>query len=306
MTKNRSVRLAELLAEATAILTEAHVPSPRVDAELLAAHVLGVPRGRLAVAPDLDPDQERTFRHLVARRAAREPVQHLTGEAPFRYEVLQVGPGVFIPRPETEQLVMWGLSWLRAQGVHQPRVVDLCAGSGAIAIAVAAEKSGATVVAVERSPSALPWLRRNVEAAVAAGRLAPGSRLIVVEGDATDPAVLAEIDGSVDLVLSNPPYVPQLNRPTLPPEVAEHDPPEALFAGPDGLDVIRALIPRIATLLRPGGAFALEHDETHVHVVPTLLAADGRFTQVETHKDLARRPRFTSGVRAVSPETVAD
>jgi release factor glutamine methyltransferase len=306
VTKNRSVRLAELLAEATAILTEAHVPSPRVDAELLAAHVLGVPRGRLAVAPDLDPDQERTFRHLVARRAAREPVQHLTGEAPFRYEVLQVGPGVFIPRPETEQLVMWGLSWLRAQGVHQPRVVDLCAGSGAIAIAVAAEKSGATVVAVERSPSALPWLRRNVEAAVAAGRLAPGSRLIVVEGDATDPAVLAEIDGSVDLVLSNPPYVPQLNRPTLPPEVAEHDPPEALFAGPDGLDVIRALIPRIATLLRPGGAFALEHDETHVHVVPTLLAADGRFTQVETHKDLARRPRFTSGVRAVSPETVAD
>lgn len=294
--------MAELLVEATAILAEAHVPSPRVDAELLAAHVLGVPRGRLAVAPDLDPDQERTFRELVARRAAREPVQHLTGEAPFRYEILQVGPGVFIPRPETEQLVMWGLSWLRAQGIDQPRVVDLCAGSGAIAISLAAEKAGATVVAVERSASALPWLRRNVEAA----RLAPGSRIVVVEGDATDPAVLAEIDGSVDLVLTNPPYVPRLDRPTLPPEVAEHDPPEALFAGPDGLDVIRALIPRIAALLRPGGAFAMEHDETHVHVVPTLIAADGRFEQVETHKDLARRPRFTSGVRAVSPESVAD
>jgi release factor glutamine methyltransferase len=301
-----SVRLAQLLAEATAILTEAHVPSPRVDAELLAAHVLGIPRGRLAVAPDLDPDQERTYRELVARRAAREPVQHLTGEAPFRYEVLQVGPGVFIPRPETEQLVMWGLSWLRSRGIDQPRVVDLCAGSGAIAISVAAEKSGATVVAVEQAASALPWLRRNVEAAVEAGRLAPGSRLVVVEGDATDPAVLAEIDGTVDLVLSNPPYVPQLNRPTLPPEVAEHDPPEALFAGPDGLEVIRALIPRIATLLRPGGAFALEHDDTHVHVVPALIAADGRFEQIETHEDLARRPRFTSAVRAVSPQSVAD
>lgn len=296
------MRLAELLAEATAILAEAHVPSPRVDAELLAAHVLGVPRGRLAVAPDPDPDQEHTFRQLVARRAAREPVQHLTGEAPFRYEILQVGPGVFIPRPETEQLVMWGLSWLRAQGIDEPRVVDLCAGSGAIAISVAAEKSGATVVAVERSESALPWLRRNVEAA----RLAPGSRLVVVAGDATDPAVLAELDGTVDLVLSNPPYVPRLDRPTLPPEVAEHDPPEALFAGPDGLDVIRALIPRIAALLRPGGAFALEHDETHVHVVPALVAADGRFEQVETHEDLARRPRFTSAVRAVSAPTVAD
>jgi protein-(glutamine-N5) methyltransferase, release factor-specific len=296
------VRLGELLAEATAILAEAHVPSPRVDAELLAAHVLGVPRGRLAVAPDPDPDQERTFRQLVARRAAREPVQHLTGEAPFRYEILQVGPGVFIPRPETEQLVMWGLSWLRAQGIDQPRVVDLCAGSGAIAISIATEKSGATVLAVEQSESALPWLHRNV----AAARPAPGSRVVVVPGDATDPAVLVELDGTVDLVLSNPPYVPRLDRPTLPPEVAEHDPPEALFAGPDGLDVIRALIPRIATLLRPGGAFAMEHDETHVHVVPALVAADGRFEQVETHEDLARRPRFTSAVRAVSPATVAD
>jgi release factor glutamine methyltransferase len=296
------VGLARLIAEATQTLAAAGVPSPRVDAELLAAHVLGVPRGRLAVAPDPDAGQERTFRDLVARRAAREPLQHLTGLAPFRYELLHVGPGVFIPRPETEQLVMWGLSWLRAQGIDEPRVVDLCAGSGAIAVSVAAEKSGATVLAVEQSPEALPWLRRNVEAVAAA----PGSRVIVVRGDATDPAVLAELDGRVDLVLSNPPYVPHLDRPALPPEVVEHDPPEALFGGPDGLDVIRRLIPRIAALLRPGGAFALEHDETHVHVVPSLVAADGRFEQVETHPDLARRPRFTSAVRAGSGPAVAD
>jgi release factor glutamine methyltransferase len=180
--------------------------------------------------------------------------------------------------------------------------VDLCAGSGAIAVSIAAEKAGATVLAVEQSSSALPWLRRNAEE----GRRAPGSRVVVVEGDATDPGVLADIDGSVDLVLSNPPYVPQLTRPALPPEVAAHDPPEALFAGADGLAVIRPLIGRIATLLRPGGAFAIEHDETHVHVVPSVVAADGRFEQVEGHTDLARRPRFTSAVRAGEPSRVAD
>jgi release factor glutamine methyltransferase len=290
------------MAEATAILTAAGVPSPRVDAELLAADVLGLSRGRLATAPDLDAEQERAYRELVGRRAAREPLQHLTGLAPFRYQMLHVGPGVFIPRPETEQLVMWGLSWLRAQGITQPRVVDLCAGTGAIAVSVAAEKTGATVLAVEQSPSALPWLRRNAEAV----RSAPGSRMIVVEGDVTDPATLAEVDGTVDLVLSNPPYVPQVDRHALPPEVVEHDPPEALFAGLDGLDVIRPLIGRIASLLRPGGAFAMEHDETHVHVVPSLVAADGRFEQIEAHADLARRPRFTSAVRAGEQSSVAD
>lgn len=291
------VRLTQLLAEATAILTAAHVPSPRVDAELLAVHVLGIARGRLATAPDLDEDQQRAYRELVRRRADREPLQYLTGWAPFRYEELRVGPGVFVPRPETEQLVMWGLSWLRAQEISEPRVVDLCAGSGAIALSVAAEKTGATVLAVERSETALSWLRRNAEA----GRTAPGSRVIAIAGDATDPAVLAELDGTVDLVLSNPPYVPEVARPALPPEVAAYDPPEALFAGPDGLDVIRPLIGRIAALLRPGGAFAVEHDETHVHVVPALITADGRFEQVEGHTDLARRPRFTSAVRSAGP-----
>jgi release factor glutamine methyltransferase len=293
MRDDGGVRLAQLLTEATAILAAAGIPSPRVDAELLAAHVLGLPRGRLVTAPDPDPGAERALRELLARRAAREPLQYLTGLAPFRYEQLHVGPGVFVPRPETEQLVMWGLSWLRAHEIAEPRVVDLCAGSGAIAVSVAAEKTGATVLAVERSAAALPWLRRNAEEI----RTAAGSRVIVVAGDATDPAVLGEIDTTVDLVLTNPPYVPQLDRPALPPEVADHDPPEALYAGPDGLDVIRPLIRRIAALLRPGGAFAMEHDETHVHVVPSLVAADGRFEQVEIHADLARRPRFTTAVR---------
>jgi release factor glutamine methyltransferase len=296
------VRLARLLAQATATLAAAHVASPRADAELLAAHVLGIARGRLATAPDPDRTQEKAYRDLVARRAAREPLQHLTGVAPFRYELLRVGPGVFIPRPETEQLVMWGLSWLRANDIAQPRVVDLCAGSGAIAIAVAAEKPGATIVAVEASAQALPWLRHNAEA----GRYATGSRVLVVAGDATDPGALADLDGTVDLVLTNPPYVPLVARPALPPEVTDHDPADALFAGEDGLAVIRPLIGRIATLLRPGGAFAIEHDETHVHVVPSLVVADGRFEQVEAHLDLTRRPRFTTAVRVGAPSRVAD
>jgi release factor glutamine methyltransferase len=197
---------------------------------------------------------------------------------------------------------MWGLSWLRAHAIAEPRVVDLCAGSGAIAISLAAEKAGASVVAVERSRVALPWLRGNV----AGARLAAGSRVVVVAGDATDPAVIADLDGTVDLVLTNPPYLPEVSRGALAPEVVDHDPAEALFGGPDGLDVIRPLIGRIATLLRPGGAFAMEHDETHVHVVPSLLEADGRFEQVESHRDLADRPRFTSAVRAGSPSRVAD
>jgi release factor glutamine methyltransferase len=296
------VRLTALITEATNTLKAAHIGSPRVDAELLAAHVLGIERGKLHTAPDPNRAQAAAYRRLIARRAAREPLQHLTGLAPFRYEQVHVGPGVFIPRPETEQLVMWGLSWLRAENVAEPRVADLCAGSGAIAVSLAGEKAGATVLAVERSPQAVPWLRRNAQECAKAA----GSRVVVVEGDATDPTVLADIDGTVDLVLTNPPYVPEVAAANLPPEVTEYDPPEALFAGADGLAVIRPLIGRIAALLRPGGAFAMEHDESHKHVVPALVAADGRFERVECHPDLARRPRFTTGVRAGGTARVAD
>jgi release factor glutamine methyltransferase len=166
-------------------------------------------------------------------------------------------------------------------------VADLCAGSGAIAIAVATEKPGTEVWAVERDVQAVRWLARN----------AAGTGVNVVVGDATDPAVLADLDGTVDLVLTNPPYVPEVARAGLPPEVVEHDPAPAVFAGTDGLDVIRPLIGRIAGLLRPGGALAMEHDDTHAYVVPKLLDADGRFEAIELHHDLARNPRFTTAVR---------
>ena len=263
------------------VLTAGRVDSPRVDAELLAAHVLGVGRTRLALVEAFTPAQLAAYDDLVARRAARVPLQHLTGSAPFRELDLAVGPGVFIPRPETELLVDWALRVAPAGGL----VVDLCAGSGAIALSVAAEAREVTVYAVEQAPSALAWLRRN----------AAGSSVRVVAGSVLDPTVLSTVDGQVDVVLCNPPYVPAGTP--VPPEVAEHDPAEAVFAGPDGLAVIRPVIARAAGLLRPGGWFGVEHDDSHGAVVPELLRADGRYAEIEDHVDLAGCPRFATARR---------
>lgn len=259
----------------------------RVDAELLAAYVLGVPRGRLALARGFTPDQLAEFDRLVARRAGGEPLQHLVGSAPFRHLELAVGPGVFVPRPETELLAGWGIA------AAQPgsTVVDLCSGSGAVALAVAQEVPGARVFAVERAPAALAWLRRNAAARAEAG----DTPIRVIEGDAADPAVLAELDGAVDLVLCNPPYVPA--GVDVPADVTDHDPAEAVFAGPDGLSVIRPVIARAAALLRPGGGFGVEHDDTHGEAVPALLRADGRFLDIVDHRDLAGRPRYATARR---------
>ncbi|HEX6869838.1 MAG TPA: peptide chain release factor N(5)-glutamine methyltransferase [Micromonosporaceae bacterium] len=292
------MRVAEALGETTTTLQAANVAVPRVDAELLVAFVAGVARGRLHTANDLNDDQVARLRELARLRARHVPLQHLTGTAPFRHLDLAVGDGVFIPRPETELMVEWGLRWLRGQSepADGPLVVDLCAGSGAIAASVATELPAARVVAVEREPAALAWLRRNAEP----------HRVRVVDGDAVNPAVLADLDGTVDLVLTNPPYLPEIGAAGLPPEVIEHEPHQALFGGADGLAVIRPLIDRIGALLRPGGGFAMEHDETHAYVVPTLVAQDGRFTEVALHHDLARRPRFTTATKAVAAQRVAD
>lgn len=276
------------VAAAVRTLTAAGVPSPRADAEVLAALVLGVPRGRLPLAGDPTPAQRARLQRLVARRAARVPLQHLTGTAGFGHLELAVGPGVFVPRPETELLAQWAVRTGAGLG-DGAVVVDLGSGSGALALAIAQALPAARVYAVERSPAALRWLRRN-----AAARAAAGDRPIeVVAGDATDPAVLAGLAGTVDLVVANPPYVP--DGTPVPPEVAGHDPPEAVFAGPDGLAVLRPVIARAAALLRGGGWCGLEHDETHAVAVPRLLG--GWFAQVSDHRDLAGRPRFATGRR---------
>ncbi|MEV4512532.1 peptide chain release factor N(5)-glutamine methyltransferase [Dactylosporangium sp. NPDC049525] len=271
-----------VITAATRVLAGAGVASPRVDAELLTAHVLGVSRSRLLTAPPPDAAQCAEIDRLVAARRTRIPLQHLTGTAPFYGHEFEVGPGVFVPRFETELLVEWALQHVPGE---KTRIVDLCGGSGAIAVAVAQQQS--EVYCVEQSPAALRWLRRNV------ARLAPDVR--VVEGDATDPAVLRGLDGTVDLVLSNPPYVPEGAPVDV--EVAVHDPHDAVFAGADGLALMPGLVGRATDLLRPGGWLGIEHDDTQGASLPELIRATGRFDAVTDHRDLAGRPRFVTGRR---------
>lgn len=201
-----------------------------------------------------------------------------------------VGPGVFVPRPETELLLEWGLA--ATAGKKAPLVVDLCTGSGALALGYAAARPDAEVRAVERDPVALSWARRNADARAALG----DTPIRLVAGDVTDPALLTELDGRVDLVLCNPPYVPEYTD--VPPEVRDHDPHDAVFSGVDGLGVIRPVVALAARLLAPGGAFAVEHDDTHGEVVPALLASRSVLADVTGHADLAGRPRFSTARRA--------
>ena len=275
-------RLAPELAAATKQLAAAGVESPRVDAELIAADVLGVGRGRLVIIDTIRGDELRRFAELVARRATRIPLQHLLGTAAFRHLELAVGAGVFVPRPETELLAGWGIEHT-APGAT---VVDLCSGTGAIALAVADEAAPGRVVAVERSSAALEYLRRNAAAYPV---------VEVLRGDVTDPGLAGELPAQVDVVLCNPPYVPEGT--VVPPEVAEHDPAEAVFGGADGLAVIRPVLALAARLLRPGGVVGIEHDDVHAVAVPELLRADGRFIDVTEHRDLAGRPRFATARR---------
>jgi len=281
----------EAVAGAVSRLGEAGVASPRFDAEELAAFVLGVSRSALVAAGSFSAEQADRFAGLVDERARRVPLQHLTGVAGFRYLELAVGPGVFVPRPETELLAGWGLDTLRAAGLERPVVVDLCTGSGAIALAVAHECPGAEVHGVERESHAIAWARRNAGARASAG----DPPIDLVQGDATAGAVLAELDGTVDLVLTNPPYVP--DGAFVVPEVAEHDPGAALWGGPDGLAVVRLLADRAAALLRPGGWLGIEHADAQGEALPRLLAAAGYWDDIADHRDLAGRDRFTTARR---------
>ncbi|SNR44685.1 release factor glutamine methyltransferase [Blastococcus mobilis] len=260
-----------------------------MDAELLLATVLGVSRGRLLTLIDVPDDVSVRFATLLDQRADRVPLQHLTGRAPFRFLELAVGPGVFVPRPETEQLTGWALE--RLAGLDGPIVVDLGSGSGAIALSIAHEHPGARVTAVERDRGAIEWTRHNALSRVAAGDTPVG----VVEGDMTDPALLSELDGRVTVVVSNPPYVP--DDAVLPREVADHDPPLALWGGPDGLDVVRGMLTVAARLLHPGGWLGIEHADQQGGSLPALVRAHGAFADVEDHPDLAGRPRFTTARR---------
>jgi len=269
-----------LLGEATARLRAAGIASPDFDAAELLAFVTGSSRLHLS---DPTPDQKLRYDDLIARRAAREPLQHLTGTAAFRYRELAVGPGVFVPRPETEVMVGWILD--RIADVPHPLVVDLCSGSGAIAGAVATERPDSIVHAVELSPEACVWARRNLA----------GTGAVLHEGDID--GCLPEFDGQVDAVISNPPYIPLTAWESVTAEVRDHDPALALWSGDDGLDEIKVVAATAGRLLKPGGWFACEHADVQGESAPAVFTATASFTEVRDQLDLAGRHRFTTGRR---------
>ncbi|WP_026875212.1 peptide chain release factor N(5)-glutamine methyltransferase [Jiangella gansuensis] len=283
--------LREQLRSATDRLARAEVPSPRHDAEALAAHVLGVERGALVTHPE--PGEKFTARYddLVRRRAERIPLQHLTGQAHFRHVTLQVGPGVFIPRPETELTAGVAVDEARAvvAAGRVPVVVDLFSGSGAIAVSVATEVRPCMVHAVEREDDAVAWLRRN----------AAGNSIIVHRDDVALVAQrsLSMLLGQVDVVAANPPYVPAAAD-IRDPEVAEHDPAAALWSGDDGLDAMRVLADVAARLLRPGGLVVAEHADVQGEAAPEVFRRHGAWADVADHLDLAGRPRYVTARRA--------
>lgn len=278
----RPVTMRQVIADAADALAAAGVGSPRVDAELLAAHAAGVDRWRVAF---LEPDTEfaTRYRDLVAQRAQRVPLQHLTGTAAFGPIAVHVGPGVFVPRPETESL----LEWVLAQSLSAaPVIVDLCTGSGALALALAHSVTNARVVAVDDSDEALAYARRNIA----------GTTVEVRRADVTSDGVLGDLDAAVDVLVSNPPYIPDGSE--LEPEVAQHDPAHALFGGPDGMTIIDSLAGVAARLLKPGGVCAVEHDDTTSQRTVDAFVRTGDFVDVTARHDLAGRPRFVTAVRA--------
>jgi release factor glutamine methyltransferase len=273
-----------LVREAAGRLAAAGVASPEYDAAELLAHVLGTTRGGLALAGEVPDTTVGAYRELVERRASREPLQHLTGSAAFRHVELAVGPGVFVPRPETELLAGWGIE--QAQCVvadgRVPVVVDLCTGSGAIALAVATEVPTADVHAVELGDAAHDWAARNLAR----------SGVDLRHGDMAD--AFHDLDGEVDVVLCNPPYIPLEAYESVAPEARDHDPELALFSGTDGLVAMRVLERVAARLLRGSGVVGAEHADVQGEAAPHVFVATGRWSDVRDHRDLAGRPRFVT------------
>lgn len=276
--------------KAVTALAEAGVPDPEVDSELLIGHVLGKSRGevqsKVALDAPLSDDDTTQIQALIARRAAREPLQHITGRAPFRNFELYVGPGVFVPRPETEQVAQFAIDALRAAAEPAPIAIDLGTGSGAIAIALATEVPHSRVFAVELSADAHAWAAQNVAA----------SGAVNLELRLGDLAVaFPEVDGQVAVVISNPPYIPAEAIPR-DPEVRNFDPPTALYGGEDGLDIVKAVSRTARRLLYSGGTLVIEHGELQGAAIRALLEADG-WRATATHRDLLGRDRSTTALR---------
>jgi release factor glutamine methyltransferase len=278
-----TARLRSAIDSATTQLADAGIDSARYDAEELAAHVVGTERGRLPLVDSPDDAFFHRYHDVVTARSRRVPLQHLTGTAAFGPLTLSVGPGVFIPRPETESM----LEWVTAQSLPAaPVIVDVCTGSGALALALARHWPDARILGIDDSDAALRYARANsVDTAVE-----------LLCADVTGAGVLPDLDGQVDLVVSNPPYVP--DGAELEPEVLDHDPAHAVFGGPDGMAVIDAVVWLAARWLRPGGWFAVEHDDTTSSLTCERLSETGLFDGIVGRTDLTGRPRFVTARRS--------
>jgi release factor glutamine methyltransferase len=285
----RKSLLLDEIAVAAARLAEAGVDSPRADAEQIAAHVHGVGRGELHRVPDSGFNPR--FWDEIARREAREPLQHITGHAYFRYLDLEVGPGVFVPRPETEVMTGWAIDRLREMDVTEPVAADLGTGSGAIALAIAQEVPRSRVHAVEADPLAREWAQRNIARCADTAPHTAGR--VTLHGEDFGQA-LTDLDGRVDLVISNPPYIPW--GASVPPEVGEYDPATALWGGTDGMDAVKVVEQAARRLLRPGGLVAVEHGAPQGAAVYCVFAEERGWRDTRNHKDLARRDRFVTAV----------
>jgi release factor glutamine methyltransferase len=276
------LRLRCAIDSATTLLAEAGIDSARYDAEELAAHLAGTERGRLALLASPDDSFFDHYRDSVAARSRRVPLQHLIGTAAFGPLTLSVGPGVFIPRPETESMLEWAMTQRLPDSAL---IVDLCTGSGALALGLARHWPAARVIGVDDSDEALDYARTN----------SAGTPVELLRADVTAPGVLGELDGRVDLLVSNPPYVPEGAE--LEPEVLDHDPSHAVFGGPDGMTVITALVGLAERLLRPDGLFAVEHDDTTSALTVEMICSTASFEAVVPRCDLTGRPRFVTARR---------
>ena len=282
--------LADLLARGTELLAAAGVESAEVDAQLLAAHVLGFSRGELQAKSisNFEIDDVGEIEALFQKRAERIPLQHLTGVAYFRNLALTVAPGVFIPRPETEVVTEFAVQALRAVP-GEPIAVDLCTGSGAIAISLATEVPHCLVYAWELNPESEKPLRENIAT--------NGGGVNLIMGDiGEEHPLFQELAGRVDVVVSNPPYIPTGAIP-VDLEVQLHEPELALYGGEDGMDIMKIVSRRALQLLRPGGFLVVEHADSQAKIVADLFEADG-WRQIRSHRDLNARDRATTAVKA--------
>ena len=308
--------IRDVLFDAERRLAAVGVPSPSIDAAEIVAFAMGTTRSHLILLDPIGSDERVQIERLLTKRLSRVPLQHLIGTVGFRYLDVSVGMGVFIPRPETELVAEAAIREIKLQPEGARIAVDLCTGSGAIAIALGTEAKGSIIHGVELSNDAIVWTRRNV-AAYEERLSEAGSRVEVIHDDAAlvaDPGhALATLAGQVAVVVSNPPYVPSGMVPREP-EVRDHEPTIALYGGEDGLDVVRGVLRTAAILLRPGGLLVVEHSDMQglaagpkgvpgaaremvadeeLSTMTGLLPGDAVWTRITDRIDLTGRPRFT-------------